>query len=232
VRLVGKAERVRDQRIEGARGTRQVPQLARQSDEHSVNARMVRETAQAGDLRKHELARDERRPADAKEWRGGVRVESDGEAMHRAIVAKQERPPQLAEQEFARLSMPRPIMPRLGSIAQVHDPLAAPVGRDRRLACLRGGRFERPDARHIRGEVGRHGQEPEHAVRYWTQPQGRPAVAFRAPSAAGAGVDFVDAEHAFPKRIRYRRIDADTLAARIDDNTETGRSVEWVWKRC
>jgi len=66
---------------------------------------------------------------------------------------------------------------------------------------------------------------------YHTQPGGRPSVAFRAASAAGNVVHFVNANHDFPKRITYRRIDSDTLFARIDDGSDTGKAMEWTWRR-
>jgi hypothetical protein len=64
---------------------------------------------------------------------------------------------------------------------------------------------------------------------YWTQPGGKPAIAFRASKVDNDAVDFLNAEHDFPKRIRYRRIDANTLVARIDNGTNSGPSMEWHW---
>lgn len=65
---------------------------------------------------------------------------------------------------------------------------------------------------------------------YWAQPQGKLGVPFRGRPATGT-IDFVNDAHPFPKRVRYRRVDPDTLLARIDDGTDTGRSVEWRWRR-
>ena len=64
---------------------------------------------------------------------------------------------------------------------------------------------------------------------YWAQPNGITAVAFRATWVGTNAVDFVNLEHDFPKRISYRRIDGQTLIARIDDGTEFGRRIEWTW---
>jgi hypothetical protein len=67
------------------------------------------------------------------------------------------------------------------------------------------------------------------ALVFWAQPGGRPAVPFRG-KASGQSIDFVNAQHAFPKRISYSR-EGDTLRARIDDGTENGRRQEWTWRR-
>jgi hypothetical protein len=64
---------------------------------------------------------------------------------------------------------------------------------------------------------------------FWAQPGGRPAVAFRGKP-SGQSIDFVNPEHRFPKRIHYRR-EGETLHARIDDGTDTGRRQEWTWRR-
>lgn len=65
---------------------------------------------------------------------------------------------------------------------------------------------------------------------YLTQPNGKPPVAFRASELSGKSeIIFTNQEHDFPKRIHYRRIDSNTLWARIDDGTDQGRSMEWSW---
>lgn len=65
---------------------------------------------------------------------------------------------------------------------------------------------------------------------YLTQPNGKPPVAFRASELTGKSeITFANPEHDFPKRIHYRRIDSNTLWARIDDGTDQGRSIEWSW---
>lgn len=69
------------------------------------------------------------------------------------------------------------------------------------------------------------------ALVYWTQPGGAPAIAFRASSIGKDHVDFTNPTHDYPKRIRYRRVDADTLHARIDDGRDEDRGVEWTWTR-
>jgi hypothetical protein len=65
---------------------------------------------------------------------------------------------------------------------------------------------------------------------YWTQPSGRPAIAFRGIVIDKNAIDFTNPNHDFPKRIRYRRIDTSTLLARIDDGTDRGPSMEWRWQ--
>lgn len=69
------------------------------------------------------------------------------------------------------------------------------------------------------------------ALVYWTQPNGKPAIAFRAQTAGKDRVEFTNSAHDFPKRISYHRIDAATLHARIDDGTEHGRQMQWNWQR-
>ena len=66
---------------------------------------------------------------------------------------------------------------------------------------------------------------------FWTQPGGAPAIAFRGTASADRSIDFINTGHDFPKRIRYRRIDDDTLSARIDDGSDAGPSKSWTWHR-
>jgi hypothetical protein len=54
-------------------------------------------------------------------------------------------------------------------------------------------------------------------------------VAFRGKP-SGQSIDFVNPEHRGPKRIYCRR-EGETLHARIDDGTDTGRRQEWTWRR-
>ena len=65
---------------------------------------------------------------------------------------------------------------------------------------------------------------------YWAQPNGIAPVAFRATATTANAVDFLNPAHDFPKRVSYRRIDANTLVARIDDGTDNGRRAEWTWR--
>ena len=102
------------------------------------------------------------------------------------------------------------LAPRGGSLLGMH--------RDTRAGALRGFEFLR---------IVEDGGE----LVYWAQPEGAPAVPFRAAAPSGQSVDFVNAGHDFPKRIRYRRLDANTLYARIDDGTDAGRHREWTWRR-
>lgn len=64
---------------------------------------------------------------------------------------------------------------------------------------------------------------------YWTQPGGKPAIAFKGKPGAANSIAFTNDQHDFPKRIIYRRVDADTLLARIDDGTDHGPVMEWTW---
>ncbi len=64
---------------------------------------------------------------------------------------------------------------------------------------------------------------------YWTQPSGKPAVAFHAKLVNKNSVEFLNPTHDFPQRIRYRRVDARTLHARIDNGSDKGSSMEWTW---
>ena len=68
----------------------------------------------------------------------------------------------------------------------------------------------------------------------WTflaQPGGGAVVAFPATTISGDSVTFANPQHDFPQRVTYRRVDADTLHARVDDGTASGQSLEWTWKR-
>lgn len=100
------------------------------------------------------------------------------------------------------------LAPRGGSLVGAH--------RDTRGDALRGFEYFRI-------------VEDGDALVYWAQPGGKPAVAFRGKP-AGQTIDFVNAQHGFPKRIRYRR-EGDTLYARIDDGTDDGPRHEWSWQR-
>lgn len=102
------------------------------------------------------------------------------------------------------------LAPRAGSLVGVH--------RDTAGGELKGFEFFRI-------------VEEDGALVYWTQPGGAPALAFRTPANASPDrvVHFVNPEHDFPKRISYRRVDARTLHARIDDGTDAGTSMEWTW---
>ncbi len=73
--------------------------------------------------------------------------------------------------------------------------------------------------------------EDGNALVYWTQPNGRPATAFRARTAGKDRIEFTNPAHDFPKRISYHRMDAATLHARIDDGTDRGRHMQWSWQR-
>ena len=70
------------------------------------------------------------------------------------------------------------------------------------------------------------------ALVYWAQPGGKPAVAFRGvPS--GQAIDFVNAQHDFPKRIEYRRTSSG-LHAEIAGPGEGGQQtvIPFEFRRC
>lgn len=66
---------------------------------------------------------------------------------------------------------------------------------------------------------------------YHAQPGGAKAVTFTADAVDGDTVVFANPQHDFPKRVRYRRVDAQTLQASIDDGTDTGARMQWTWTR-
>jgi hypothetical protein len=102
------------------------------------------------------------------------------------------------------------LAPRAGSLVGMH--------RDTAGGALKGFEFFRI-------------VEEDGALVFWTQPGGAPALAFRTPANASTDglVQFVKPDHDFPKRITYRRVDARTLHARIDDGTDAGPAMEWRW---
>lgn len=51
---------------------------------------------------------------------------------------------------------------------------------------------------------------------YVAAPSGQATTAFAATEATAAGVTFENLDHDFPKRIRYRRVGADSLVATIE----------------
>jgi hypothetical protein len=102
------------------------------------------------------------------------------------------------------------LAPRAGSLIGLH--------RDSKEGTLRGFEYFR---------IVEDGDE----LVYWTQPNGATATAFRARSVGKNQVDFLNPVHDFPKRISYRRIDTNTLLARIDDGTDQGPRMEWTWRR-
>jgi hypothetical protein len=67
---------------------------------------------------------------------------------------------------------------------------------------------------------------------YVAQPGGEPPTRFGLVEATADSLLFADPAHDFPKRIRYTRIGAGTLAARVDDGTDEGESLSWTWHRC
>jgi hypothetical protein len=66
-------------------------------------------------------------------------------------------------------------------------------------------------------------------VFYVAQPQGEKPTEFRMTKLEDGMIVFENPKHDFPKRISYRRVDADHVTARIDDGKETGR--DFVYER-
>lgn len=66
---------------------------------------------------------------------------------------------------------------------------------------------------------------------FLAQPNGGPVVAFPADSVGEGRVVFANPAHDFPRRVIYRRGDADTLHARVDDGGDDGEALEWTWRR-
>ncbi|KAF1722921.1 DUF6265 family protein [Pseudoxanthomonas wuyuanensis] len=66
---------------------------------------------------------------------------------------------------------------------------------------------------------------------FLAQPNGKDAVAFPVDSAAADRIVFANPAHDFPRRVIYRRVDADTLHARVDDGSDAGQKLEWTWTR-
>jgi hypothetical protein len=67
---------------------------------------------------------------------------------------------------------------------------------------------------------------------YVAQPGGQPPVRFEMQQNSTRAASFVNMKHDFPKRIHYERSDANTLTARIDDGTDSGKSMRWTWRPC
>ena len=64
---------------------------------------------------------------------------------------------------------------------------------------------------------------------YVAQPQGEKPTDFKMTKLEDGLIVFENPKHDFPKRISYRRVDADHVTARIDDGKETGR--DFVYER-
>lgn len=63
------------------------------------------------------------------------------------------------------------------------------------------------------------------------QPGGGAATAFPAEAVGEGHAVFANPDHDFPRRVIYRRLDADTLHARVDDGRDDGKALEWTWRR-
>lgn len=70
-------------------------------------------------------------------------------------------------------------------------------------------------------------------LRYVAIPSGQPETTFPLKSVADGSAVFEAPEHDFPQRILYRRVDKDTLAARIEGSINgQARSADFPYKRC
>jgi len=100
--------------------------------------------------------------------------------------------------------------PRAGMLLGLH--------RDSRGDQLRGFEFLRIE------------RDGDHWV-YRAQPGGHGAVSFDASTLTEISVEFVNPQHDYPQRIRYRLIDADTLQATVDGGAEDAEPRRWTWTR-
>jgi hypothetical protein len=66
---------------------------------------------------------------------------------------------------------------------------------------------------------------------FLAQPNGKDVVAFPAQSVAQDRIVFSNPAHDFPNRVIYHRVDADTLQASVDDGSDEGKRLQWIWKR-
>jgi hypothetical protein len=64
-------------------------------------------------------------------------------------------------------------------------------------------------------------------VFYVAQPQGAPPTDFKMTKVEEGYIVFENPKHDFPKRISYRRIDADHVTARVDDGKGNGRDFDY-----
>ncbi len=67
---------------------------------------------------------------------------------------------------------------------------------------------------------------------YVAQPQGRPPVRFALRAHGPRFALFANPAHDFPKRIRYERVDEDTLAASVDAGADGKGEQRFTWRRC
>ena len=65
---------------------------------------------------------------------------------------------------------------------------------------------------------------------YIAQPEGKPPTEFRLASGEGDEWVFENPEHAFPRRIRYKRVSDDSLLARIEDASGV-KHVDFAYSR-
>jgi hypothetical protein len=68
-------------------------------------------------------------------------------------------------------------------------------------------------------------------ARFIGQPSGVPPTIFTMISASGSKASFANPQHDFPKRVHYAR-SGDTLTARVDDGSDSGKALEFKWELC
>jgi len=70
-------------------------------------------------------------------------------------------------------------------------------------------------------------------LRYVAQPSGQAEATFMLKSLTEDTVVFENPRHDFPQRILYKRVDKDTLVARIEGSVEgRARSADFPYRRC
>ena len=79
---------------------------------------------------------------------------------------------------------------------------------------LRGGVARGYEFALIRGDAGE--------LVFWAYPSGQSPAEFRAATATGDEVAFVNAEHDFPRKIRYRKSGPDRMLASVFSEVEGG----------
>jgi uncharacterized protein DUF6265 len=72
--------------------------------------------------------------------------------------------------------------------------------------------------------------ERQGGLYYIAQPEGRPPTEFRLASVEDNEWIFENPAHAFPRKIRYKRLSDDSLRARIEDETGT-KHVDFPYSR-
>lgn len=76
-------------------------------------------------------------------------------------------------------------------------------------------------------------RDPTGKLRYVAQPSGQAEATFMLKSLTEDTVVFENPQHDFPQRILYKRVDKDTLVARIEGSVAgKARSADFPYRRC